>query len=490
MRKTGILMHISSLPSPYGIGTLGKDAYEFIDFLKKSGQSWWQVLPVCPTSFGDSPYQSNSAFAGNPYFIDLDTLAEEGLITKKEIENYFFGDDEKKADYKLLFDYRYPILRTAFSRFEKTDDYYRFESENSFWLDDYALFMSIKEHHHFRCWLYWDEDIRMCESEALERYRQMLSRNIDFYKFMQYKFYEQWEKLKCYARDNGIGIIGDMPIYVALDSAEVWRTPELFELDENKLPKRVAGCPPDAFSDKGQLWGNPLYDWRKMQETNYDWWIKRIRMSFKLFDKVRIDHFRGFESYYAIDYEREDATVGVWEKGPGMELFNSIKSALGDVDIIAEDLGYLTPEVHKLLADTGYPGMRVLQFAFNPYEDNMYLPHNLKPNCVAYTGTHDNDTFAGWYLSTKGDERKFINSYLGINNNKKAAADAGIRMLMASCAELVVVPIQDYLAQSSESRMNTPSTVGGNWLYRITKKELSDELSEKILNITNTFRRR
>lgn len=490
MRKSGILMHISSLPSPYGIGTMGKEAYAFIDFLKKSGQRWWQVLPVCPTSYADSPYQSNSAFAGNPYFIDLDTLCEEGLLIKEEIENYYFGDDETKIDYKLMFDYRYPILRTAFSRFEKNDSYYTFEQENSFWLEDYALFMSIKEHHHYRCWLYWDEDIRKAEPEAVERYRQMLLRNIEFYKFLQFKFYEQWEKLKRYANENNIGIIGDMPIYVALDSAEVWRTPEFFELDEEKLPIRVAGCPPDAFSATGQLWGNPLYNWNKMRDTGYDWWIKRIQMSFKLFDKVRIDHFRGFESYYAIPYGNEDATVGTWEKGPGIDLFNAVKYSLGDVDIIAEDLGYLTPEVHKLLADTGYPGMRVLQFAFNPYEDNMYLPHNLKPNCVAYTGTHDNDTFVGWYSATKGDERAFINSYLGINNNKKAAADAGIRVLMASCADLVVIPIQDYLRCSSESRMNIPSTIGGNWMYRIKKDELSDELCERILKITETFRRR
>lgn len=488
MRKAGILMHISSLPSPYGIGTLGKEAYKFVDFLKKAGQAYWQVLPVCPTSYGDSPYQSNSAFAGNPYFIDLDMLVEEGLLQKTEIDNYFFGDDPLSVDYKRLFDNRYPALRKAFSRFEKDDAYYSFLNENSFWLDDYALFMSVKEHHHFRCWLYWDEDIRFCRPDAEARYREQHARNIEFYKFIQYTFYKQWASLKEYANNNGIKIIGDMPIYVALDSAEVWRMPELFELDENRLPKRVAGCPPDAFSDKGQLWGNPLYNWELMSQRGYDWWINRIKMSFKLFDKVRIDHFRGFEAYYAIPYEREDAVVGEWVKGPGMNLFNAVKAALGDVDIIAEDLGYLTEEVHALLRESGYPGMRVLQFAFSPYDDNMYLPHNLTRNSVAYTGTHDNDTFAGYYSSTKGAEREFVNSYLGVRR-KQDAANAAIRTLMSSVSDTVIVPLQDYLGKGSESRMNTPATLGGNWLYRADKDEISDELANRIYNMTKTFRR-
>lgn len=488
MRKAGILMHISSLPSPYGIGTLGKEAYRFVDFLQKAGQSYWQVLPVCPTNYGDSPYQSNSAFAGNPYFIDLDTLCDEGLLKKSEIENYFFGDNPLVIDYKRMFDFRYPALRKAFARFEKNDDYNRFVEENKFWLDDYALFMSVKECHHFRCWLYWDEDIRYLRPEAEQAYREKLQRSIEFYYFVQYEFYKQWYALKRYANDRNIKIIGDMPIYVALDSAEVWRTPELFELDENRIPERVAGCPPDAFSEKGQLWGNPLYNWELMEQQGYDWWIKRIDMSFKLYDKVRIDHFRGFESYYTIPYGREDATVGKWEKGPGMKLFNAVKNALGDVDIIAEDLGFLTEEVHQLLQDSGYPGMRVLQFAFDPYGDSFYMPHNLKPNCVAYTGTHDNDTFTGWYASTRGAEREFVNSYLGVKR-KTEAAGAAIRMLMASCAELVIIPIQDYLAQGSESRMNTPSTVGENWRYRVLETDITDELADKIAHITSTFRR-
>ena len=481
-------MHISSLPSPYGIGTLGREAYKFVDFLKKAGQSFWQVLPVCPTSYGDSPYQSCSAFAGNPYFIDLDTLCNEGLLKKNEIDNYFFGDNQTAVDYKRLFDNRYPVLRTAYSRFEKNGDYDRFVAENDFWLDDYALFMALKENDHFRCWLWWDEELRFLSTETETVLREKFARNIGFYKFIQYEFYKQWAALKSYANSNGIRIIGDMPIYVALDSAEVWRTPELFELDENKLPKRVAGCPPDAFSEAGQLWGNPLYNWDKMEQDGYEWWIKRIEMSFKLYDRVRIDHFRGFESYYTIPYGREDAKIGAWEKGPGMKLFNAVKARLGEVDIIAEDLGFLTEDVHKLLSDSGYPGMRVLEFAFNPYEDNLYLPHNLDKNTVAYTGTHDNDTFVGYYTKTKGAEREFVNSYLGVRR-KTEAADAAVRVLMASCADTVIIPLQDYLSKGSEARMNTPSTVGGNWLWRIPSDDITDELADKIAHITGTYRR-
>ncbi len=488
MRKSGILMHISSLPGNYGIGSLGKDAYKFVDFLKKSGQSFWQVLPVCPTSYGDSPYQSNSAFAGNPYFIDLDTLKEEGLLNQREIDNYFFGENDESIDYKRLFDNRYPVLRKAFSRFEKTEEYYNFENQNNYWLDDYAFFMAVKEHHHFRCWLYWDEDIKSLKPEAVLRHREMLGRNIEFYKFIQFKFFEQWMKLKSYANQNGIEIIGDMPIYVALDSAEVWMHPEFFELDENKEPKRVAGCPPDAFTEDGQLWGNPLYDWGYMENTGYDWWIKRIRASFELFNMVRIDHFRGFEAYYTIPFGMENAKIGSWEKGPGMKLFNKVREMLGDVKIIAEDLGFLTEDVHKLLKDSGYPGMRVLEFAFNPYEDSMYLPHNLCKNTVSYTGTHDNDTMVGWYQKLKGEEKEFVNSYLGVKR-KTEVAMAGIRALMQSKSNLVIIPIQDWLGKDSASRMNTPSTLGGNWLYRIRKDELTDELSEKIHNTTKTFRR-
>lgn len=488
MRKAGILMHISSLPSKYGIGNLGEEAYKFVDFLKKAGQTYWQVLPVCPTNFGDSPYQSNSVFAGNPYFIDLDTLKGEGLLKQSEIDNYFFGNSDTVIDYKRLFDNRYPVLRQAFSRFQKDEDYYAFERENDFWLDDYALFMSIKEHNHFCSWNWWERELILCDGEVLAEYREKLSRSVEFYKFIQYEFYKQWYALKKYANDNGIKIIGDMPIYVALDSAEVWRHPELFELDENKTPISVAGCPPDAFAEKGQLWGNPLYNWDYHRSTGFDWWIKRVRMSLKIFDRVRVDHFRGFAAYFSIPFGSEDATVGEWRKGPGMELFNAIKYALGNADIIAEDLGFLDDDVHELLRNTGYPGMRVLQFAFNPYEDNMYLPHNICENSAVYTGTHDNDTFLGWYKSTKGEEREFAKRYLGINGIKDAPY-AAIRAVFATKAETAIVPIQDYLRKGSESRMNTPATTSGNWQYRMTAGEITDEIADEIFAITKAFRR-
>lgn len=488
MRSSGILCHISSLASPYGIGTLGKKAYEFVDFLQSAGQHWWQVLPVCPTSFGDSPYQSNSAFAGNPYFIDLDILCGEGLLNTEEISNYYFGDDVERVDYKRMFEYRYPLLRKAYARFSGGEEYERFCRENEFWLEDYALFMAIKEHNHYCCWLDWDADVRMCRTEALDFYRERLAREIDFYRFLQFEFYTQWYALKGYANERGVRIIGDMPIYVALDSAEVWKTPEYFELDEEKLPRRVAGCPPDAFSDKGQLWGNPLYNWDKMRANGYEWWIKRLEMSFKLFDRVRIDHFRGFDAYYAIEFGREDACEGSWEQGPGVELFNAVKARLGNVDIIAEDLGYLTDGVYRLLAECGYPGMRVLQFAFNPYEDNLYLPHNYPRNCVAYTGTHDNNTFAGWFAEIKGEEKQFASDYLGVKR-KNAAPSAAIRALMASTADTVIIPIQDYLAQDSTARMNTPATTGGNWLYRLPPDALNDKIAADIASLAKTFRR-
>lgn len=483
MRKSGILMHISSLPSPHGIGTLGKAAYEFVDFLKKSGQTLWQVLPVNPTSYGDSPYQSPSAFAGNPYFIDLDILKDEGLLTEHEINNYYFGN----MDYYLLFQNRYPLLRTAYSRFVKNDLYEEFIQKNAFWLDEFALFMTLKEHNNYRSWIYWDDKmLRMHDTEAISEAVQKYERDINFYKFLQFKFFEQWQHLKEYANINGIEIIGDMPIYVALDSAEVWSRPELFLLDENHLPLKVAGCPPDAFSEKGQMWGNPLYRWDVMENDGFSWWIDRIKMSQKLFDKVRIDHFRGFESYYTIDFGREDAVDGSWEKGPGIKIFNKIKEVLGDVDIIAEDLGYLTPEVLDMLKKSGYPGMKVLQFAFDPYGDSAYLPHNHTKNCIVYTGTHDNNTTKGWYSSLSAEEKIFVDQYLNITENP---VDALISAALASVADTAIIPIQDYMSLGSEARMNTPSTLGGNWCFRLPPEALNEALSNKICKMTKLYRR-
>ncbi len=488
MRESGILMHISSLPSPYGIGTLGKAAYEFVDFLKAAHQHYWQVLPVNPTSYGDSPYQSPSAFAGNPYFIDLDLLCEEGLLERREIENYFFGENPACVDYGRIFENRYPVLRTAFARFEPDGEYQAFVEKNSDWLSDYALYMAVKEHNHFKCWLYWDEDIRMREPDAVKEYREKLSRNIEFYQFLQYEFYKQWANLKRYANENGIKLIGDMPIYVALDSSEVWTEGELFLLDENKFPIKVAGCPPDAFAPKGQLWGNPLYDWERMQKEGYAWWIRRISMAMELYDMVRIDHFRGFESYYTIAYGREDATEGTWEKGPGIELFDAVKRALGDVNIIAEDLGFLTPQVHTMLEESGYPGMKVLQFAFDPYDDSEYLPHNYTRRCIAYTGTHDNDTILGWYDSANPEERRFASEYLHADR-RVDFPDAFIRCVMSSVSDIVIVPIQDYLGLGSQARMNTPSTLGGNWTFRVRRQQLGEDVLWRIAQITSVYRR-
>jgi len=488
MRSSGILMHISSLPSKYGIGTMGKSAYDFVDFLKKSKQTYWQVLPMNPTSFGDSPYQSPSAFAGNPYFIDLDMLCEEGLIEQHEIDNYFFGDDDTTIDYARLFETRYPLLRTAFGRYNKDDKFRRFVEENREWLNDYALYMSVKENFHYIEWTKWDMPIRMREPWAVESYEQQMVRNIEFYQFIQYKFFEQWNKLKEYANKNGIRIIGDMPIYVALDSAEVWTNEKYFMLDERKVPTKVAGCPPDEFALKGQLWGNPIYNWDEMEKDGYSWWIKRIEHSIKMFDMVRIDHFRGFESYYTIKYGYEDAIKGEWEKGPGMKLFNAVKNALGNVPIIAEDLGFLTEGVYKLLVDCGYPGMKVLQFGFDPNGDSEYLPHNYPRNCIAYTGTHDNDTILGWLSSAKDSEKKFACDYVRAENEDDFAF-AAIKTIMQSCADTVIIPMQDILKLGSEARMNVPSVVGGNWLFRIKEEVLTNKLAENLADVTHTYRR-
>lgn len=488
MRESGILLHISSLPSPYGIGTLGKAAYHFVDFLERSHQKYWQVLPICPTSYGDSPYQSPSAFAGNPYFIDLDILCDNGLLKKHEIENYYFGNDEHTVDYGRLFENRYPLLRTAFSRFTPDEQYHRFIEKNAFWLDDFALFMAVKEHHHYKCWLYWDEDIRLRKPEAIQYYADMLSQHIAFYRFTQYVFSVQWENLKRYANEHGVKLIGDMPIYVALDSSEVWTQGQYFLLDEERLPIVAAGCPPDDFAEKGQLWGNPVYNWEVMQKEQYKWWVRRIEQAAQLFDRIRIDHFRGFEAYYTIPYGREDATEGKWEKGPGIALFNAVKNQLGDVDIIAEDLGFLTPEVYQLLADCGYPGMKVLQFAFDPDSDSPYLPHNYERHCVAYTGTHDNDTMLGWYNSASDKEKKFAQEYVH-GTGSEDFAESCIRCVLASTAETVIIPLQDYLNLDSGARMNIPSTLGGNWTFRITADTLTEALERKIAKLTVVYKR-
>ena len=390
-------MPVFSLPSKYGIGCFSKEAYKFVDKLKKAGQSYWQILPLGPTGYGDSPYQSFSTFAGNPYYIDLKTLIKEGLLTKKECKAYDFGENDKEIDYEKIYRSRFKVLKKAYDRFEKNEEFTSFINENDYWLEDYALYMAIKDRNNGVSWKEWEAPLRDRDEAALAQAREELAEEIDFYRFQQYEFDRQWKKLHAYANAQGVKIIGDIPIYVAFDSADTWASPKLFQFDENNNPTGVAGCPPDAFSATGQLWGNPLYNWEYHKETGYAWWIQRIAYCLKLYDVVRIDHFRGFDEYYAIPYGDETAVNGKWMPGPGMDLFRAIEAKLGRPEIIAEDLGFLTSSVLKLLEDSGFPGMKVLQFAFDARESSNYLPHTYPTNCVVYTGTHDNDTTRGWY---------------------------------------------------------------------------------------------
>lgn len=492
MRCSGILLPVASLPGKYGIGSFSKEAYKYIDFLKAAGQKYWQILPLGPTGYGDSPYQSFSTFAGNPYFIDIDTLIAEGLLKRSEVDTYDWGNNSSYVDYEKIWLSRFKVLKIAYGRsdIEKKSKYKKFIKENNFWLDDYALYMAIKNKFGGVSFIEWDEDIRRRKPEAVAKYKKELAEEIGFYKFQQFKFNEQWNKLKSYANKNGIKIIGDIPIYVAFDSADTWSNPELFKFDKDGLPTGVAGCPPDGFSAIGQLWGNPLYDWKYHKKTGYEWWIKRIRNCYKLYDVVRIDHFRGFDEYYNIPYGDPTAEFGKWEKGPGISLFKALKKELGEMDIIAEDLGFLTDSVLKLVKDTGYPGMKVLQFAFDSREDSDYLPHNYIQNCIVYTGTHDNNTIQGWYNDMKKDDRKFADAYL---DNKGASKDTlhwdYIRLAMGSVANLCVIPVQDYLGLGAEARINTPATLGNNWKWRMSDKALTKQLAKKIYGVTKLYAR-
>lgn len=489
MRKSGILLHISSLTSPYGIGTLGKEAYEFVDFLKRAGQSYWQVLPIGPTSYGDSPYQTFSAFAGNPYFIDLDTLVQEGLLENEELVEYINHD--KYINYEWLYNTRFVILKKAYNRFIKQnnkDDFIKFCKENDFWLHDYALFMSIKNSSVEGNWHGWEKKYAFREPSAMEKFEKSHQEDILFWMFIQFKFFEEWGKLKQYANSNGIKLIGDMPIYVAYDSSDVWADPKHWQLDEDLVPTVVAGCPPDYFAKTGQLWGNPIYDYDLMAKEGFPWWISRIRKSFELFDVVRIDHFRGFEAYYSIPYSHKTAEFGNWVKGPGLPLFEAVKKELGDLDIIAEDLGFLTEGVYKLLKDCGYPGMKILQFGFNPYEDSEYLPHNYTNNSICYTGTHDNMTLKEWLSKLTYDEKKFVYEYANINHDGEAI-DKLIKCCLSSVSNTCVIPLRDYLELGPEGRFNTPSTLGGNWVWRMNKDDLTYELCDRILRNTKIYKR-
>lgn len=490
MRTSGVLMPISSLPSPYGIGTMGKQAKKFVDFLDKAGQKYWQILPICPTSYGDSPYQSFSSFAGNPYFIDLEYLCKDKLLTKKECGSFDWGGSEKYIDYGIMYISRYKLLKKAYARFVKNipDDYEQFCKTEAEWLDEYALFMALKDANDGVAWFEWDEDLKKRKPEAIEAAKKEYADDIDFYKMLQYLFFKQWRQLKAYANSKNIEIIGDVPIYVAGDSADVWANPKQFYLDEDLNPIEVAGCPPDAFSADGQLWGNPLFRWDVMKKDGYTWWTKRISAMADLYDIIRIDHFRGFDSYYAIPAEDDTAKNGEWKEGPGMDLFKVLEKKLGKLPIIVEDLGFLTPSVIKLLKDSGFPGMKVVQFAFDSREDSDYLPHNYPKNCVVYTGTHDNDTVMGWMKTAPKSAVKFAKEYL--NLTKEEGYNWGMmRAAWSSVADMAIVPMQDILGLGSEARINTPSTIGENWKWRATADQIDNSIAKKLRKCMKMYAR-
>lgn len=495
MRASGILLPIFSLPGEYGIGCFSKEAYKFIDFLEKSHQKYWQILPIGPTSYGDSPYQSFSTFAGNPYFISLEELIDQELLTKEECDKEDFGNKADKVDYGKLYNHRLKLLRKAYERsgIAGKEEFHKFKAENEYWLRDYAIFMAVKDRFGGKSFDQWAKDIHFRWGYSMEYYQKELYFDIEFYEFVQYEFYRQWFLLKAYANKKGILIIGDIPIYVAYDSADVWAHPELFQLDEEGKPKAVSGCPPDGFSAKGQLWGNPLYQWNYHKNTNYDWWIKRIEKCTQLYDVVRIDHFRGFDEYYSIPADAKDATEGHWEKGPGLELFEAVRYCLGETRIIAEDLGYITDSVRELVENCGFPSMKVLEFAFDAREETGpadYLPYNYTRNCVVYTGTHDNETLRGWLDNIKPEERQRIQEYIGRNiSNHEELVKEIIRMAQASTADICMIPMQDYLCLGNEARINKPSVLGNNWTWRMTAGQLDDALIKDISSFTKIYGR-
>ncbi len=490
MRKCGVLMPVSSLPSRFGIGGFSKEAYDFVDFLAEGGQSLWQILPLGPTGYGDSPYQSFSTFAGNPYYISLDALIEQGLLTEEECEAADYGDHPNYVNYEKIYNSRFALLRKAFNRADIENDtsYKKFVEDQSAWLKDYAMYMAIKDSLGGVAWIEWDEDIRLRKPAAMAHYEETLKEDIAFYSYLQYLFATQWSALKAYANGKGINIIGDIPIYVAFDSADTWANPELFQLDEENIPTAVAGCPPDAFSATGQLWGNPLYRWDYHEKTGFAWWIRRLAYCFTIYDVVRIDHFRGFDEYWAIPYGDPTAEFGRWEKGPGYALFEAMKKALGNREVIAEDLGFLTPSVLKLVKKTGYPGMKVLQFAFDSREESDYLPHNYTHNCVVYTGTHDNDTVMGWIPAMSRKDLAFAKKYIGVKRTSDICSNL-IRMAYASVADTAIIPIQDYLELGSEARINTPSTLGGNWEWRMSAQDCTSQLAARMHELATVYGR-
>ncbi|WP_064607509.1 4-alpha-glucanotransferase [Streptobacillus moniliformis] len=488
MRKAGILLHPTSLSGKEGIGTLGFEAYRFIDFLKKSKQKLWQIFPLGPTGYGDSPYQCFSAFAGNPYLIDLETLVQEGYLDYSVLDTNF-GDNKENIDYGMIYTNKLPILRSAFEKFNiENEDFIKFNIENDYWLDNYSLFAALKTYFNGESWSNWSNELKNRDNEAIKEYKVKLADEINYQKFLQYIFLKQWKSVKSYANQNGIEIIGDIPIFVSMDSADAWSNPEIFLFDKDRNPVKVAGVPPDYFSATGQLWGNPLFDWNKLKETGYKWWIDRVKANLSLYDIIRIDHFRGFESYWAVNYGETTAINGKWEKGPGIDLFNAIKKSLGEINIIAEDLGILTDEVVELKESAGFPGMKILQFAFDKDPENEYLPHNYEKNTVVYTGTHDNDTTNSWYFKLNDMQKGEVRDYLNVSDDSYIVYSM-IRLALRSVAETAIIPMQDYLNLGEFARINTPGLASGNWQWRLNGWELNDDLASTIAHITEIYGR-
>lgn len=488
MRTSGILMHITSLPGEYGVGTMGKQAYEFVDFLKKAGQSIWQILPLTPTGFGDSPYQSCSTFAGNHYLIDLPTLVQEGLLTEQDLEGIRWNISEDKVDFGLLYNNRLKVLRAAYGRFTPGADYEAFCAENSSWLPDFALFMALKDKFGGKPWYEWEEKLKFRDPDAIWAARGELREQISFFSFVQYLFFKQWTALHDYAQKSGITIIGDVPIYVPRDSVEVWSSPELFQMDEKLDPKAVAGCPPDAFSADGQLWGNPLYRWDAVAADGYSWWIRRLAAAGKLYDVVRMDHFRAFAGYWSVPFGDKTAKGGQWITGPGMDFISAVKEALPELKLIAEDLGYLTQDVLDLRDASGYPGMKVLQFAFDSREPSDYLPHTYTANSVCYTGTHDNMTTRQWLETGTPEMQQYATEYMRLSKEEGMVWGV-IRTAMSSVSDTCVIPLQDYLDLGAEARMNFPGTTNSNWTWRAKDGMIIDALAEKIRHLTTLYAR-
>ena len=493
-RSSGILLHPTSLPGKYGIGSLGKEAYKFVDFLKKANQKLWQIFPLGPTGYGDSPYQCFSTFAGNPYLIDFDLLIEQNLLNEEDLRDVDFGGNEEYIDYGAIYNQKYPLLRKAYENFKANENkelkekLETFKTENSSWLNDYSLYISLKNHFNGLPWNEWEDDIRTRKEAAINKYKAELANEIEYHNFIQFLFFTQWNNVKKYANDNGIKIIGDIPIFVAVDSSDAWANPEIFLFDPELKPVKVAGVPPDYFSATGQLWGNPLYDWDKLKELNYKWWVDRVKANLSTCDIIRIDHFRGFDEYWAVPYGDKTAENGTWCPGPRTDLFNTIKNELGELPIIAEDLGTMTQGVIDLREATGFPGMKILGFAFDSKEENDYLPHTYTKNCVVYTGTHDNDTLIGWFTKANEDDKQFARNYLNSRSDNEIHWDA-IRGAWSSVASMAIAPIQDFLGLGSEARINTPGVAAGNWQWRLKDGVLTDELAERIAKLTKVYSR-